>query len=150
LVSALLPGKKCSKRAVYNLKVFKYFFIMTQDPINPDEGKNDYTNGDMYFSCHVERASNLIHGKWKILILYRLSIHDNMRYNALKKILGTVSEKMLIQQLKELESDGLVIKTVYPVSPPKVEYSLTKSGKAVIPVITALRNWGCFLKHDKG
>lgn len=110
--------------------------------------RQDYTSGDTFFSCHVERAANLINGKWKILILFKLSIHEFLRYSSLKKEVGSISEKMLIQQLKELEKDGLVIKKIYPVSPPKVEYYLTERGKGIIPVITELRNWGCFLKHN--
>lgn len=112
--------------------------------------KLDYTSGDVFFSCHVERANGVISGKWKILILYRLSVNEFLRYSALKKELGSISEKMLIQQLKELEKDGLVNRKVYAVSPPKVEYHLTENGKGIIPVITALRNWGCLLKHNTG
>jgi DNA-binding HxlR family transcriptional regulator len=119
-----------------------------EDVFKEIDDQHNYTSGDAYFSCHVERANNLINGKWKIMILYRLSIHEFLRYTELKKELGTVSEKMLVQQLKELEKDGLVERKVYPVSPPKVEYRLTVRGKGIIPVITALRNWGCFLKHD--
>lgn len=109
-------------------------------------GEN-YTDGDAYFSCHVELANKSISGKWKILILYRLSLSHVIRYTELRKEVGTISEKMLASQLRDLENDGLVQRTVYPVVPPKVEYSLTESGKGIIPVIIALRNFGCFLKH---
>ncbi len=107
----------------------------------------NYTDGDAFFSCHVELASKSISGKWKILILYRLSLYEFKRYSELRKELGSISEKMLISELRDLESDGLVNRKVYPVVPPKVEYSLTESGKGIIPVIIALRNFGCFLKH---
>jgi DNA-binding HxlR family transcriptional regulator len=109
-------------------------------------GEN-YTDGDAYFSCHVELANKSISGKWKILILYRLSLSHVIRYTELRKEVGTISEKMLASQLRDLENDGLVQRTIYPVVPPKVEYSLTESGKGIIPVIIALRNFGCFLKH---
>ncbi|OMQ13028.1 helix-turn-helix domain-containing protein [[Flexibacter] sp. ATCC 35103] len=109
-------------------------------------GEN-YTDGDAYFSCHVELANKSISGKWKILILYRLSLSPVIRYSELRKEVGTISEKMLASQLRDLENDGLVHRTVYPVIPPKVEYSLTENGKGIIPVIIALRNFGCFLKH---
>lgn len=109
-------------------------------------GEN-YTDGDAYFSCHVELANKSISGKWKILILYRLSLSPVIRYTELRKEIGTISEKMLASQLRDLENDGLVQRTVYPIVPPKVEYSLTESGKGIIPVIIALRNFGCFLKH---
>jgi DNA-binding HxlR family transcriptional regulator len=110
--------------------------------------EDNYTAGDRYFSCHVELANNTISGKWKILILYNLSLHEFKRYSELRKELEPISEKMLISQLRDLENDGLVLRTVYPVVPPKVEYSLTENGKGIIPVIIALRNFGCFLKHS--
>lgn len=118
-----------------------------EDILKNEVSKNDYTSGDAFFSCHVERANSVISGKWKILILYKLSLYEFLRYSALKEEMGLISEKMLIQQLKELEKDGLVSKKVYAVSPPKVEYHLTIRGMGIIPVITALRNWGCLLKH---
>lgn len=118
-----------------------------EDILKNEVSKDDYTSGDAYFSCHVERATSVISGKWKILILYKLSLYEFLRYSALKEEMGLISEKMLIQQLKELEKDGLVSKKVYAVSPPKVEYHLTARGLGIIPVITALRNWGCLLKH---
>ena len=120
---------------------------MMEEELKNELSNNDYTSGDVFFSCHVERANEVISGKWKILILYRLSLYEFLRYSELKREIGRVSEKMLIQQLKELEKDGLVGKKVYAVSPPKVEYFLTARGLGIIPVITALRNWGCLLKH---
>jgi DNA-binding HxlR family transcriptional regulator len=120
---------------------------MNEKKIEKNTVEENYTDGDSYFSCHVELANKSISGKWKILILYRLSLHPLKRYTELRKELGPISEKVLSNQLKDLENDGLVERTVYPVVPPKVEYSLTESGKGIIPVIIALRNFGCFLKH---
>lgn len=120
---------------------------MNEKKIEKNTVEESYTDGDSYFSCHVELANKSISGKWKILILYRLSLNPLKRYTELRKELGPISEKVLINQLKDLENDGLVKRTVYPVVPPKVEYSLTESGKGIIPVIIALRNFGCFLKH---
>jgi DNA-binding HxlR family transcriptional regulator len=120
---------------------------MNEKKLEKNTMGENYTDGDAYFSCHVELANKSISGKWKILILYRLSLSPVIRYTELRKEVGTISEKMLASQLRDLENDGLVQRTVYPVVPPKVEYSLTESGKGIIPVIIALRNFGCFLKH---
>jgi DNA-binding HxlR family transcriptional regulator len=120
---------------------------MNEKKIEKNTVEENYTDGDTFFSCHVELANKSISGKWKILILYRLSLNTLKRYSELRKELGGISEKVLSNQLKDLENDGLVQRTVYPVVPPKVEYSLTENGKGIIPVIIALRNFGCFLKH---
>jgi len=74
--------------------------------------------------------------------MYRLSLQENRRYSELRTEINQVSEKMLIQQLRELEKDGLVKRKVYPVVPPKVEYCLTEKGRGIIPVIDAMRVWG--------
>lgn len=81
----------------------------------------------------------MIGGKWKIPILWRLG-QKIWRYGELKKDLGTISHKMLSQQLKELERDGFIIRTLYPVVPPKVEYALSVRGTLTLPAITALCN----------
>ncbi|SHL73555.1 winged helix-turn-helix transcriptional regulator [Flavobacterium saccharophilum] len=120
---------------------------MNEKKIEKNTVEEHYTEGDAFFSCHVELANKSISGKWKILILYRLSLSPLKRYTELRKELGAISEKVLSNQLKDLENDGLVQRTVYPVVPPKVEYRLTENGKGIIPVIIALRNFGCFLKH---
>ena len=85
-----------------------------------------------------EYALEKIGGKWKIRILWHLSRQDVLRYGELKGALGTISHKMLSQQLKELEQDGLIIRTLYPVVPPKVEYALSDRGRLTLPVISAL------------
>lgn len=89
----------------------------------------------------VELALDVIGGKWKMPILWRLK--DRVwRYGELKRSLGNVTHKMLAQQLKELENAGLIKRKVYPTVPPKVEYTLTAQGRKVIPVIKKLRDWG--------
>ena len=98
--------------------------------------------GKRKFDCPIELTSNAISGKWKLLIMYRLSLQENRRYSELRTEINQVSEKMLIQQLRELEKDGLVKRKVYPVVPPKVEYCLTEKGRGIIPVIDAMRVWG--------
>jgi DNA-binding HxlR family transcriptional regulator len=89
----------------------------------------------------VELALTAIGGKWKMPILWR--VKDRVwRYGELKRSLGGVTHKMLTQQLRELEGDGLITRTVYPVVPPKVEYAITPLGRTAIPAIDALRRWG--------
>ena len=85
-----------------------------------------------------ESVLEKIGGKWKMPILWRLHRHPVLRYSELKRDLATISHKMLSQQLKELERDGLVNRILYPVVPPKVEYTLTERGRLTLPAIQAL------------
>lgn len=85
----------------------------------------------------------LIGGKYKMIIMYWLAEYQEvMRYSELKRAIGTISHKTLSQTLKELESDGLLIRTEYPQIPPKVEYTLSSRGKTIIPVLDMMCNWG--------
>lgn len=85
---------------------------------------------------------SVIGGKWKMIILYWL-IEDNIiRYNDLKRKIGTISHKTLSIQLKELEADGIVMRKEYPQIPPKVEYSLSAKGKSLYPLWEAICQWG--------
>lgn len=97
-------------------------------------------NGKKYH-CPVEVTMDMLSGKWKCLMLWHL--HDGTkRYNELERIVTGVSQKMLSQQLRELERDGLLIKTVYPEVPPRVEYSLTELGEGAFPILELMHNWG--------
>lgn len=87
-------------------------------------------------------AISLIEGKWKMHILFWLWKKGTMRYGELRKALESVSHKMLSNQLKELESDGLITRTEYPQVPPRVEYSLTATGLSLMPVLEELCHWG--------
>lgn len=91
--------------------------------------------------CPVEAALELIGGKWKGVALYHL-LEGPKRYNELKRALGTVTQRMLTKQLRELEADGLIQRKVFPVVPPHVEYSLSKKGRTLAPILLALRDWG--------
>ena len=93
------------------------------------------------FSCPVEAAIDMVGGKYKVLILYHL-LSGTLRFNELQKLVPTATPKMLTQQLRELEQDGLITRTVYPVVPPKTEYALTEFGSSLIPVLDALSAWG--------
>lgn len=85
---------------------------------------------------------SLIQGKYKMIILYTLMEFKVVRFNAMKKYIGEISYKTLSSTLKELESDKLVHRKEYPQIPPKVEYSLTKRGKTLIPILDAMCEWG--------
>lgn len=85
---------------------------------------------------------SLISGKYKMIILYCLMEFKTVRFNALQRYLKKVSDKTLSQNLKELEADGLIIRTVYPQIPPKVEYSLSEKGKSLMLVLDQLCIWG--------
>lgn len=91
--------------------------------------------------CPVETALDVLAGKWKILILWYLR-RDTLRFNELQKLLPKVTQKMLIQKLRELEKDGIVNREVYPVVPPKVEYSLSEYGESLKPILKQLYLWG--------
>lgn len=85
---------------------------------------------------------SLIGGKYKMIILYWLGEFEVLRHNALHRLIGKISFKMLSATLKELEADGLISRKVYPQLPPKVEYSLTDKGKSLIPILFDLCQWG--------
>ncbi len=99
-----------------------------------------------YF-CPVELTLGIMGGKWKVLILYHLMANGTVRFGELRKILTSVTQQMLTSQLRELESDGIIKREVYPVVPPKVEYSLTTYGKTLIPMLEFMMAWG--KKHEK-
>ncbi|MBC5863385.1 helix-turn-helix transcriptional regulator [Flavobacterium sp. K77] len=93
------------------------------------------------FPCSTSLTMKYIGGKWKAVILIHLI--EKKRYNELRKELSMVTERTISLQLKELEADGLVIRTVHTAKPPlKVEYELTDFGRTLIPLLTAIANWG--------
>ncbi len=98
--------------------------------------------------CSVETAIDALAGKWKILILWYLK-DDKKRFNELQKLLPRATQKMLIQKLRELEEDGIVHREVYPIVPPKVEYSLTSYGQSLKPILKQLYIWGDVHKKRK-
>lgn len=92
------------------------------------------------YHCTIEAGIAMIGGKYKIMILHHL-MQGALRYNQIAKALPIATPKMLSQQLKELESDGIIKRTLYPVVPPKTEYNLTPLGEALKPVIESLCAW---------
>lgn len=91
--------------------------------------------------CPMDIALDVIDGKWKIFILWHLS-RGTLRFNELQRLLPAITQKMLTQQLRELERDGMIHREVYPQLPPKVEYSLTECGRSAEPILQLLCQWG--------
>jgi DNA-binding HxlR family transcriptional regulator len=92
-------------------------------------------------TCPVEHALKAIGGRWKVLILREL-FRDTQRFGELHRALKGITQKMLTQQLRELEQDGIVNRYVYPQVPPKVEYSLTPMGETLKPILDSMHAWG--------
>ena len=90
----------------------------------------------------IEGAFHILEGRWKMVIIFHLFARGVLRFSELEKAIPAASQKMLIQQLRDLERDGVVSRTVYAQVPPKVEYRLTRKGKSFVPVIAAIRDWG--------
>jgi len=95
-------------------------------------------------TCPVEKTLMIIGGRWKVLILRELK-NGTKRFGELNRGLERISQKMLTQQLREMEKEGIVHRKVFPQIPPKVEYSLTPLGRSLEPVLDAMHAWG--LKH---
>lgn len=98
-------------------------------------------NNTKTFGCPIEATLSLIGGKYKAIILWHLN-DQTLRFHELQKSLPQATPKMLTQQLRELERDGMITRKVYPVVPPKTEYALTEFGKSVFPALNAMRDWG--------
>ena len=94
----------------------------------------------------VERAFRMLEGRWKMVILFHLFANPVLRFSELERAIPKISQKMLIQQLRELERDGIVERQVYPQVPPKVEYRLSEWGRALCPALDALLEWAA-VKH---
>lgn len=94
------------------------------------------------YTCSMELTLDIIGGKWKTLILWHLGLDGTKRFSEVKKSLPGITQKMLTQQLRELEAYGMINRKVYPQVPPKVEYSLTEEGKSLMPVLKTMCTWG--------
>ena len=98
--------------------------------------------------CPVETTLMLIGDKWKVLILRDL-IHGTKRFGELKKSIGSISQKVLTQQLRAMEEDNLLIRTVYAEVPPRVEYTLTETGKSLKIILDSMASWGREYKKNQ-
>lgn len=101
--------------------------------------KNSHPHCD--FRCSVEAAIEAIGGKWKGVVLYHLA-DGTKRFSQLRRVIPSVTQRMLTKQLRELENDGIVKREVYAEVPPKVEYSLTEFGLTLLPILKELEQWG--------
>ena len=101
------------------------------------------------YNCPVSATLHLIGGKYKALILWHL-MDRTIRFSELRKLVPEATPKMLTQQLRELEGDGLLSRTVYPVVPPKVEYALTDKGGSLRPILEAMFDWGTGILKEEG
>lgn len=117
-------------------------FLDTAPPMKPENLDAEPLH------CPVEATLALIGGKYKTLILWNLT-EGTLRFSELKKIVTSATPKMLTHQLRELEQDGLITRKVYPVVPPKVEYSLTPLGQSIRPILESMYAWGAdYLKRQ--
>src|SRR5262245_52115847 len=96
--------------------------------------------------CTITTTLSVMGGKWKAVILWHL-INKTRRFSELKRLIPDITQKMLTQQLRELEQDGLIRRKVYAEVPPRVDYSLTAYGKTLIPVLSAMAQWG--FEHEQ-
>lgn len=94
------------------------------------------------FTCSITYTLSIVSSKWKWLLLYKLFQNGVQRYGEIKRSIPPITHKMLSQQLKELEEEGLINRKEYPQLPPKVEYSLTAKGETLIPVLELMSQWG--------
>lgn len=96
---------------------------------------------DKSYHCPVELTLNVVGGKWKVLLLWNMK-GGVKRYGELKRLVPGITHKMLTQQLRELEDDGIINRKVYEIVPPRVEYSLTERGEQLRPVLEMMGQWG--------
>lgn len=105
---------------------------MKKQAINPD--------------CPINATIKVLGGKWKVLILFNLN-QGSKRFNELRRAMPAITQRMLTNQLRELEADQIISRKVYPEVPPKVEYTLTEIGKTLEPVLDVLKKWGaCYIR----
>ncbi len=99
-------------------------------------------NCDGPYGCSVGATLSVIGGRWKPIIIFKLLQNDLLRFGELRKEIDGVTQRMLTQQLRELEKDKIVNRKVYAEVPPRVEYSLTDYGRTLEPIMVAMRDWG--------
>lgn len=100
-----------------------------------------YKLNGTYYYCPVDLTLHIVGGRWKGIVIWNLK-EGTKRFSELKRILVTINDKMLSQVLRELEEQGVVSRKVYEIVPPKVEYSLTKEGKKLLPIMQAMNDFG--------
>ncbi|MGM7722222.1 winged helix-turn-helix transcriptional regulator [Metabacillus sp. Hm71] len=94
------------------------------------------------FNCEKELTLSIIGGKWKMIIIWHLGKEGTKRFSELKALLPNITQKMFTNQLRELEEDHIIHRKVYPVVPPRVEYSLKEHGRTLMPILESMYEWG--------
>ncbi len=117
-----------------------YCQFFNKENILPEDRENKISCSN--FTKEMEVALEVLSGKWKSTILWSLHESEQIRFNEFLRIIPGITQKMLTQQLRKLEENNMVTRTVYPSVPPIVEYSLTELGKRSIPLLDALNKWG--------
>jgi DNA-binding HxlR family transcriptional regulator len=107
-----------------------------------DTASEKAANTIAVYTKEAESILKILEGRWKLVIIFHLFVRPVLRFSELERAMRDVSQKMLIQQLRQLEIDGVVAREIYPEIPPKVEYTLTEVGKALCPLIDAMLKWG--------
>lgn len=131
------------RNADYQAKKINFFIMI----INDEEQSFEH-RGKIYH-CALDITMDYIGGKWRSVVLWYL-MKDKKRFNELKKVIPDITEKMLSIQLKQLERDGLIERTVFAEVPPRVEYNLTKSGESLITILNELAAWGRNKGYNEG
>lgn len=108
--------------------------------MQPQSSADLMVHRDKAYTCGIDVTLAVVGGKWKASILWHLA-HQTMRFSDLQRQFSGTTRKMLTQQLRELEADGLVRREVYPQVPPKVEYSLTGKGQSIYPILEMMCSW---------
>lgn len=106
----------------------------------PDSRENKISCSN--YQCEIEVTLEILSGKWKALLIWNLHLHQVIRYNEFRRLIPSITQKMLTQQLKELEKYGIISRKVYPSVPPMVEYRLTDLGQGLIPIMQSMDDWG--------
>ncbi|TYR78657.1 helix-turn-helix transcriptional regulator [Priestia megaterium] len=106
-----------------------------------------YEMNGKQFQCPIELSVSIFAGKWKTTIICEL-LEEKKRYGELKRNIVGITHKMLAQQLRELEEAGIIHRQVYPVTPPKVEYTLTELGEGLRPIVQHLQEWGMYFESS--
>lgn len=106
----------------------------------PDSRENKVSCSN--YRCEIEVTLEILSGKWKALLIWNLHLHETIRYNEFRRLIPSITQKMLTQQLKDLEKYGIVSRKVYPSVPPMVEYRLTSLGQGLIPIMQSMDEWG--------
>jgi len=128
--------------------MYHTYTVYSEEPvIQPCKDKE---LGGKTYRCYFELTLQVMGGKWKPIILYHLATEGVMRFSELRRSMQGVTERMLARQLRELEADCIVSRTVYREVPPRVEYALTRLGEGLVPILRDLRDWGSAYEQAMG